>query len=154
LSLDLLSPAVRRACRTTTIVNMDRASKALAQAPSDVLRTWAALSDSSGVPLTTLYYRAHGRPSREDKTRRQQYLTVEEEKALVAFLLLMASLGQPVRMKYIPALAHSIARQRATTNSPNKPPNKNWARAFERRHPELKARRARAMDWKRPSGQW
>ncbi|KAF2846978.1 hypothetical protein T440DRAFT_431394, partial [Plenodomus tracheiphilus IPT5] len=111
---------------------MDRASKVLAQASIDVPQTWAALSDVSG-----------------DKARLQQYLTVEEEKALVAFLLLMASLGQPVRMKYIPALAYSIARQRATTNRPPKPPNKNWARAFERRNPILKARRARAMDWKR-----
>jgi hypothetical protein len=89
--LSCLSPAARRDCRTTTIVDMDRASKVLVQAPPDVTRTWAALSDLSGVPLTTLYYRAHGRPSREEKARRQQYLTVEEEKALVTFLLLMAS---------------------------------------------------------------
>lgn len=128
---------------------MNRASKVLAQAPLDVPTTWAALSDESGVPLSTLFYRAHGRPSREDKARLQLYLTVEEEKALFAFLLLMASLGQPVRMKYVPALAYRIARQRGTTKRPDNPPNKNWARAFERRHPLLKARRARAMDWKR-----
>ncbi|KAH7065089.1 hypothetical protein B0J12DRAFT_545041, partial [Macrophomina phaseolina] len=29
------------------------------------------------------------------------------------------------------------------------PPGKNWPRAFEKRHPELKARRVRAIDWKR-----
>jgi hypothetical protein len=54
-----------------------------------------------------------------------------------------------VRIKFIPSLAFSIARQRSTTNKPFKPLGKNWARAFEKRHLELKARRVRAIDWKR-----
>ena len=61
----------------------------------------------------------------------------------------MSNLGQPVRIKFIPSLAFSVARQRSTTDKPIKPPGKNWARAFEKRHPELKARRVRAIDWKR-----
>ena len=63
------------------------------------------------------------------------------------FLLLMSNLGYPVRMKYIPSPAFSLARQRSMTM--DKPPGKNWARAFEKRHPELKARRVRLIDWKR-----
>ncbi|KAF2791632.1 hypothetical protein K505DRAFT_326697 [Melanomma pulvis-pyrius CBS 109.77] len=105
---------------------MDVASKALAEAPPDDDRTWAARADSSGVALTTLYNRHRGRPSKEEIAQRQQYLTVEEEKALVAFLLLLSSFGQPVRIKYIPTLAFSIARRR-TLARPNKPPGKNWA---------------------------
>jgi hypothetical protein len=58
----------------------------------------------------------------------------------------MSDLGQPVRIKYIPSLAFSIARQRSIVT---KPPNKNWPRAFEKRNPELKARRVRSIDWKR-----
>ena len=131
---------------------MDRASQVLAQGslPSGC-RTWAALSESSGVPLTTLYYRARRRRSIKEKAQSQQYLTREEEKALVAFLLLMSDLGQPVRVKYIPLLALSVARQRSivTTDVLIKPPNKNWPRAFEKRNPELEARRVRAIDWKR-----
>jgi len=135
---------------TTTTIDMDRASKVLAQArTSDTPRTWAALSELGDVPLHTLYYRAHGRASREEKAQRQQYLTVEEEKALVTFLLLMSSLGQPVRIKYIPSLAFSLARRRSTPNKPIKPPGKNWARAFEKRQPEVKARRVRSIDWNR-----
>jgi hypothetical protein len=128
---------------------MDAASKALAEAPPDDDRTWAARADSSGVALTTLYNRHRGRPSRVEIAQRQQYLTVEEEKALVAFLLLMSSFGQPVRIKYIPTLAFSIARRRTSANTPNKPPGKNWAQAFGKRHPELKAKRVRSIDWKR-----
>jgi hypothetical protein len=129
---------------------MDRASQVLAQGlPPDVPRTWAALSERGDVPLHTLYYRAHGRPSIDEKAQRQQYLTLQEEKALVTFLLLMSDLGQPVRIKYIPSLAFTLARQRSTTtDNPIKPPGKNWARAFEKRHQELKARRVRSIDWK------
>ncbi|KAF2786567.1 hypothetical protein K505DRAFT_218774, partial [Melanomma pulvis-pyrius CBS 109.77] len=90
---------------------MDPASKVLAEASaSETPRTWAALSEWSDVPLHTLYYRARGRRSREEKAQRQQYLTVEEEQALVTFLLLMSSLGQPVQIKYLPLLAFSLAR--------------------------------------------
>lgn len=85
----------------------------------------------------------------EKKAQAQQYLNVEEEKALVAFLLLMSSFGQPVRIKYIPTLAFSIARRRSSTTRPKKPPGKNWAQAFGKRHPELRSKRVRSIDWKR-----
>ena len=73
---------------------MDRASQALAQDfPHNVRRTYAGRSDLTGVPLTTIWYRGNGRRSIEEKARGQQYLTPEEEKALVSFLLLMSDLG-------------------------------------------------------------
>jgi hypothetical protein len=134
----------------TTIAPMDRASQALAQDfPADLKKTYAAIADRTEVPLTTLYHRDHGRRSREEHAQSQQYLTPEEEKAMVRFLLRMSGLGHPVRIKFIPSLAFSIARRRSTTSKPIKPPGKNWPRAFEKRHPELKARRVRAIDWKR-----
>ncbi|KAH8710284.1 hypothetical protein GQ44DRAFT_567162, partial [Phaeosphaeriaceae sp. PMI808] len=77
------------------------------------------------------------------------HLTVEEEKAFVAFLLLMPSFGQPVRMEYLPTLAFGIARRRSPTRRPNKSPGKNWAQAFGKRHPELKAKGVESIDWKR-----
>ena len=127
----------------------DRASKALAEAslPGEP-RTYDARSKRSGVPLSTLYYRDHGRPSRETKAQGQQYLTPSEEKALEKYLKLMADLGNPVRIKCLPTLAFSIARQRST-NKAAKPPGKNWPRGFQRRHPALKSRRVRAMAWER-----
>ncbi|KAF5852433.1 hypothetical protein GGP41_007835 [Bipolaris sorokiniana] len=130
---------------------MDRASQALAEAFSaDQPRTYRAVAEKSNVPRSTLHRRKHGGASKETKAQRQQYLAVEEEKALVLFLLLMSSFGQPVRIKYVPTLAFSIAHRRSTTtNKPIKPPGKNWARAFEKRHPELKARRVKSIDWKR-----
>ncbi|KAF2812822.1 uncharacterized protein BDZ99DRAFT_555658, partial [Mytilinidion resinicola] len=111
---------------------MDRASQVPARglAP-DVPRTYAALSDSGN-----------------ELAQSQQYLTLQEEKALVKFILLMSNLGHPVRIKFMRQLAFNVARHRST-NKPIKPPGINWPRAFEKRHPELKAKRVRAMDWKR-----
>jgi hypothetical protein len=66
----------------------DRASKALAEAslPGEP-RTYDATSKRSGVPLTTLYHRHHGRRSKEEKAQGQQYLTPPEEKALEKYLM-------------------------------------------------------------------
>jgi hypothetical protein len=68
--------------------------------------------------------------------------------ALEKYLKLMAELGNPVRIKCLPALAFSIARQRST-NKATKPPGKNWPRGYQKRHPALKPRRVRAMAWER-----
>ena len=112
------------------------------------MSTYDARSKRSGVPLTTLYYRDHGRPSREEKAQGQQYLTPSEEKAHEKYLKLMADLGNPVRIKCLPILAFSIARQRST-NKAAQPPSKNWPQGFQKRHPALRSRRVRAMAWER-----
>ncbi|KAF2625003.1 hypothetical protein BU25DRAFT_302647, partial [Macroventuria anomochaeta] len=113
---------------------MDPASRALAQAlPAGVADTYANRSEYGNAPLSTS----------------QQYLTRDEEKALVRFLLLKSSLGQPVRIKFVRSLAFSIARQRLPTNRPSKPPGKNWPRAFEKRNTQLQAKKVRSIDWKR-----
>jgi hypothetical protein len=108
---------------------MDRASQVLAEGlePGE-RRTYTALSKKGKVARTTLFYRDHGRPSREAKARKQQYLTPPEEKALVKYLIRMSNLGFPIPIKYIPSLAFVITRGRKP-----KPPSKNWAKAFEER---------------------
>jgi hypothetical protein len=67
---------------------MDSTSKELAEAPPNDDRPWAARSDASGDPLTTLYNRTREYPLQSKKAGGHQYLTVEEEKVLAAFLLL------------------------------------------------------------------
>jgi hypothetical protein len=136
---------------------MDAASTVLSEGldPS-IPRTYAALSDMSKVPVSTLWHRAHGRPSKEEKAEGQQYLAPSEERALVKYLLRMSTNGFPVPVKYLRSLAFIIARQRSAcashaldTNEELKPPGKNWPQAFYRRHPELKSKRVKALDWNR-----
>ncbi|EMC97277.1 hypothetical protein BAUCODRAFT_87975, partial [Baudoinia panamericana UAMH 10762] len=112
---------------------MDSASQALAQnLPLGVPKSYRSLADHSGA-----------------KAQSQQYLTPSEEKAVVDFMLQMSALGHPVRIKHVPFIAFSATRNRPTLERPLKPPGKNWAKALENRHPNLKARRVRALDWNR-----
>jgi hypothetical protein len=88
----------------------DYTSKALVEASLlGEPRTYNARSKRSEVPLTTLYYRDHKRRLREAKAEGQLYLTLLEEKALEKYLKLIADLGNPMRIKFLPALAFSIA---------------------------------------------
>jgi len=64
----------------------------------------------------------------------------------------MADLGYPIPMKYLRSMAFSIRRRRSPADSVDpdlKPPGKNWPKAFEKRHPELKSRKVKAVDWNR-----
>jgi hypothetical protein len=129
---------------------MDPASQVLASGlPPCEPRTYASLSKRGQVPYSTLYHRAHGRPSKQDKAKKQQYLNPSEENALVKYILRMRSLGFPIRMKSLRSLAFTIASRRSVVASKIKPPSKNWPKAFEKRHPELKSRKVKAIDWNR-----
>ncbi|KAH9859217.1 hypothetical protein J1614_012233 [Plenodomus biglobosus] len=46
-------------------------------------------------------------------------------------------------------LAFSVARRRCAVDRPNKPPGKNWPLAFQKRLPELKARKVKTIGWQR-----
>ena len=130
---------------------MDRASQVLAQGvPPGVPTSFRALADHhSNVSHFTLHHRARGRPSREEKAQGQQYLKPYEEEVIVKYLLKMSDLGYPIRMKFIPSLAYSVTRHRPTSKRPLKPPSHNWAKALEKRHPILLARRVKALNWDR-----
>ena len=132
------------------VVRMDPASLALAQPLSPgVSRTWAARADRKNVPLSTLHHRFQGRPSKQEAAQRRQYLTPDEEKAVVKFLLMKSALGHPVQIKFLPSIAFSVARQRSCLDKPSKPPGKDWAQAFQKRNPLLKARTVKPIDWNR-----
>lgn len=129
---------------------MDEASQVLARgASTDVLRSYRALADHGGIPHTTLHHRARGRRSIVEMAQSQQYLTPSEEKAVVDCLLHVAELGQPVRIKHVPRIAFQATQWRPAPERPSKPPGKNWAKAFEKRHSALKSRKVRALDWTR-----
>jgi Tc5 transposase DNA-binding domain len=115
-------------------------------------QTAALLSEPS---RSTLWRRAHGKPSQKDKAAKQQYLTPYEEHALVDYVLRMSEHGYPLPVKFLRSLALVIARQRSSAfqipaiNDGVRPPGKNWPQDFYKRHPELKARRVKALDWAR-----
>jgi hypothetical protein len=93
--------------------------------------TYAALSEISRVPASTLWHRDHGRPSRREVAAQKQYLTPSEEKALADYVLRMAKRGYPAPVKLLRYLAWVITRRRSSTfqihtiNDGVRPPGKN-----------------------------
>ena len=73
-------------------------------------KSYSALAASSGIPKSTLWHHAHGRRSRKAKAASQQYLTPQEEKALVEYLLQACRNGYPLPVKAVRTLAYVIAR--------------------------------------------
>ncbi|KAK5310586.1 hypothetical protein LTR93_011991 [Exophiala xenobiotica] len=80
------------------------------------------------------------RSAKEKKAINQQYLTPQKEKALVAYLLRWAGDSRPWPVKAISTLANDDTLE---------PPGKHWPQYLYARHPELKARRLKAIDWAR-----
>jgi hypothetical protein len=109
----------------------------------------------SELSKSTLWRRAYGRPSGRKKAASQQYLSPREENALVDYFLRMSERDYPLPVKFLRSLALVIARQRSSAfqipaaGDRVRPPGKNWPQAFYERHPELKSKRVRALDWVR-----
>jgi hypothetical protein len=61
----------------------------------------------------------------------------------------------PLPVKFLGSIAHVIKRQRSSAfqipavDDGIRPPGKNWPQGFYKRHPELKARKVRPLDWAR-----
>ena len=136
---------------TKTLKSSARQRKIRADDPVR-LRTSPHVSE---LPPTTRWYRAHGRRTREEKAAKQQYLTPQEEKALVQYVLRLSKNGYPVPVKLLRSLAFVIRCRRSSVfqvpaaDSAIQPPGKNWPQGFYKRHPELQARRLKALDWTR-----
>jgi hypothetical protein len=135
---------------------LDPAKVVLERVGHSLENTYAALCELSGVPASTLWHRDHRRVSIQQRAAKQQYLSPQEEKALVSYLLRMSANGYPLPVKFAGNLAYVIVLRRssifqipATDRNDVHPPGKNWPQAFYKRHPELKAMRMKAIDWDR-----
>lgn len=135
---------------------MDPATAVLNRFGHSRENTYQALSEANGVPASTLRHRNHGRISIQQRAVNQQYLTPQEEKALVSYFLRMSERGYPLPVKALGNLAYIIVLQRisifqipAIDREDVHPPGENWPQAFCKRHPELKAMRIKAIDWER-----
>ena len=111
--------------------------------------------DWEGLSRSAKWYRHHGRLSKKQIAMKQQYLTPHEEKAFVEYALHMDRIGNPLAVSSMRYIAMTIARQRSTTfqipgaDDHVRLPGKNWPQALLKRHPELKTRRTKAIDWNR-----
>jgi hypothetical protein len=77
--------------------------------------TYAALSQCTRVPASTLWHRKNGRACRRKAAAKRQYLTPSEEDGLEDYLLETYKRGFRVPKKLLPYLAFTIVRRRSST---------------------------------------
>jgi hypothetical protein len=87
---------------------MDPATAVLDRYGHTAENSYRVLSDLSGVPASTLGHRKRGRKSIQQRAADQQYLTLQEEKALVSYFLKMSRNGYPLPVKFAGNLAYVI----------------------------------------------
>jgi hypothetical protein len=95
-------------------MDLDPASVALDRLGHSKNNTYNYLSSLSGVALSTLWHRNHGRDSIQQKAVQQQYLTSQEEIALVNHYKRSARNGFPLPVKFARLLAHVIVVARSS----------------------------------------
>lgn len=122
---------------------IDRASIALAEGtPAGVLKSYHALADHRCVPHSPcITSRVAGPPCK----RRPKSNNIPRPQRRRRWSSSYCRCQHAV--KYIPSIAFSATRHRSASTRPSKPPGKSWVRALKKRHPELRARRVKAMDW-------
>jgi hypothetical protein len=75
---------------------VDPVSRVLAiRSAAPKANTYASLSAAHNVPVATLWRRRHGRPSKKEQAAKQQYLSRQEGKALLDYVLRMSANGYP-----------------------------------------------------------
>lgn len=74
--------------------------------------SFGELSSLSNVPKSTIFYRAKGRPSIQQKAISQQYLTPPEEQALANYFIRISNRGFPLPVYFARDLAHIIILHR------------------------------------------
>lgn len=149
-------PGHNQAIRTSGLMAVRKPTKSAAcKKPSKKHLSYAAREKLTGVPAKTLWRRDHGGRTRQERAVERQYLTPCEEKALVPFVLRYAYFGYPLPVKALRFLA-AIIKSRRNSNSNTlssddqvKPPGPKWPQGFYKRHPEVKARRVKPLDWAR-----
>ena len=103
-----------------------------------------AAAISYDVPEATLRSRIHGITSRHDSTPNSRKLTLQEESAIVQFILDLDSRGFPPRPQDVRDIADLLLTVRDGL-----PVGKNWTTNFINRRPELKSKFSRKYDYKR-----
>ena len=109
-----------------------------------------AIAHSYDVPNTTLHYRIHGRPTRQNAQISNRKLTLTEEETLVQWILSMDGRGLPPRIATVRRMANVLLAERVRSSSDSPPSvGEKWVQRFVQRHPDLESKYSRKYDHRR-----
>jgi len=96
-----------------------------------------------GAAPSTIMHRRKGRKNREEEGERRQKLWPEEERAVIDRCYFRCRLGFPPTVWQLREIATSVVRKR----NPLETLGKWWEEAFKKRHPEVKSRFSKQLDF-------
>ena len=108
----------------------------------------AAAAATFDVPRKTLDDRVKGRVKHGTKPGPSTALTLEEENALVSYLVYMANRGFPLTRTMVKAFAWAIAKCSGNDGRFNQEygPGEHWWANFRKRHPKLTLRKTDKLE--------
>jgi len=100
-----------------------------------------------GVPRSTLRRRKNGGKSRREAKEKGRLLKDQEERALVDWISLCTTAGNPVGHEFIREMAEELRKSRADPEDKFlRPIGTTWVPGFLGRHPHLKTKISKAIE--------
>lgn len=109
----------------------------------DVLRgiPVATAAKKHNVPRITLLYKSRGKSPRERKMGPQSYLTIQEEKVFVNWIIAVAKAGFPIgKEDLLDSVQHLLNNSKREVPFKDNRPGKTWYHSFLKRNPEITLR--------------
>ena len=132
-----------------SISQEERVQLALKAFKDGQFKTKKAASLAFDVPETTLRRRIQGIASRSERAYNGLKLSPTEESTLSAWILDMDRRGLPLQLPIVSYLAQLLLSARLSQPSHSIIIGGHWVNRFIRRHPELKSRYTRKLDYQR-----
>lgn len=106
-------------------------------------------AEEFGVPKSTLYDRVSGRISFGARSGPPRYLTDQEEKELVSFLIGCAKIGFAKSRKEVLVIVQSFIAKKQGKDTEDVSVTTGWWNSFRKRHPQLTVRTASRLSYVR-----
>ena len=146
-------PTMVRARSEKAIKSETQVKNALNQIKRKKGKTAYQAAKDTGASKSTLYRRLSGGKSRTEAHESQRLLHDSEEKALVVWITMMASTGNPVSQAFVREMAEDIRKQRligindeSMTLVEYPPIGQSWVKRFLKRYPFLQTTLSRSIE--------
>jgi len=127
-----------------SLPNESRVILALQAIQNDKNLSIRAAAKIYNIPATTIRHRRDGRTARRDTRPNSMNLTESEEKAIIQYVIELATRSFPPRLRGVEEMANHLLCVR---DAP--PVGKNWASKFVKRQPELRTHWSHKYDYQR-----
>jgi len=126
-----------------TIPTRVREQMAIEMAATQTAPSLTVAAAMVGAAPSTVMHRRQGRKNREEESQRRQKLLPEEERVVIERCYFRCRLGFPPTTWQLREIATSVVQKR----NPEAKLGQSWEKSFKKRHPEVKTRFSKQIDF-------